>query len=384
MNLRFRSPPVILTGIGLIVVMGLALLQARATGETNHVALASEAKGVTVVVSLAAKYRPSHRFVGSVQPWMMARVGPQLLSAYVDTVLVRPGDVVKRGAVLATLDCKVASNSSASVAAQARALQERQQGLATEAARLEQLSKGGFVAANELDQKQANMRSAEASVDALKAQLAGKSLEVQDCTMRAPFDGEIGERMMDPGSFARPGSTIATVVDRHLMRVVADAPEIDASGLLDKMPVQVHLLASNLDLAASLSRRAPSADPSTRTVHFEVDLDPTLLGPAGVPAGTTAEIHADFGIPQDATEIPLTAAKVRGQKATVFVLEGDVVHAKAVRVIGERGGSLFVDRSLAPGTSVVSEGRSKLVEGDHVVAKIVPPSSPTASDGGTP
>lgn len=361
-----RRVPMLLGGAGLVVVGVLALLQTRATARTNHVALASEPKGVSVVTATASEYRPSHRYVGRIEPWMMARIGPQLLSGYVETVLVRPGDVVKRGAVLATLNCSVASSSSAAVAAQARALQERQRALASEATRLEQLSQDGFVAANELDQKRAGLLSGSAQVDALRAQLAGKSLEVQDCLLRAPFDGEIGERSMDPGSFARPGSTLVSVVDRHLLRVVADAPETDAVGLQVHTVVKLHLLASGATIEATVSRRAPSADPITRTVHFEIDLEPSV---AAVPVGTTAEIHAELGDPTAVSQIPLTAAKVRGESAAVFVLEGDVVHARTVEVVGERGGMLFVARSLAPGTVIVNEGRSKLAEGDRVHVK---------------
>ena len=36
-------------------------------------------------------------YVGRLDPWIAASVGPQFVSAYVDTVLVRPGAVVKRG-----------------------------------------------------------------------------------------------------------------------------------------------------------------------------------------------------------------------------------------------------------------------------------------------
>jgi len=365
-----RRVPLLLGGGGALVVGLLALLHSRASARQNHVALASEPKGVSVVAVVASEYRPSHRYIGRIEPWLQARVGPQLLSGYVETVLVRPGDVVLRGAVLATLSCQVASSSSAAVAAQARALQERQRALASETTRIEQLSEGGFVAANELDQKQAGLRAASAQVDALQAQLTGKALEVQDCTLRAPFAGEIGERTMDPGSFARPGTTLVSVVDRHLLRVVADAPETDAAGLEAHTKVSLHLLASDATLEATVSRRAPSADPITRTVHFEIDLDPDV---AKVPVGTTAEIHAQVGVSKPVSQIPLTAAKVRGKTAAVFILEGDVVHARSVDVVGERGGLLFLARTLEPGTLVVNEGRSKLSEGDRVHVKAEQP-----------
>src|SRR6185437_13336026 len=94
----------------------------RSRSRVNKVALAASPKGVTVVEAKAAAFRPRRRYVGTVEPWVEAKVGPQLVSAYVDTVLVRPGAIVKRGDVIATLDCRDASASTKAIAARARAI----------------------------------------------------------------------------------------------------------------------------------------------------------------------------------------------------------------------------------------------------------------------
>ena len=62
------------------------------------------------------------RRTGTVEPWISAKVGPQYVSAYVDTVLVRPGAVVKRGRVLATLNCQNPAAMTRAIAEQARAV----------------------------------------------------------------------------------------------------------------------------------------------------------------------------------------------------------------------------------------------------------------------
>ena len=80
-------------------------------------------------------------------------------SAYVDTVLVRPGDVVKRGQVLATLDCRNASASSKAVAMQARALEAEQEAIAHESARVAELNEGGFASPNEIEKHAAESAS---------------------------------------------------------------------------------------------------------------------------------------------------------------------------------------------------------------------------------
>jgi RND family efflux transporter MFP subunit len=181
--------------------------------------------------------------------------------------------------------------------------------------------------------------------------------------MRAPFNGEIAQRSIDPGAFVRPGNTIVSVVDRNTVRMTADAPETDFEGVPAGAKVSIHVYATNRDLPGIITRRSPAADPSTRTVHFEVDLpDPNRT----IPVGTTGEVRIEVGEPEPATEIPLYAAMVRGAKATVFVVDQGVAHSQTVAVKGEMGGSLFVDTSLAPESLVVTEGRALLVNGDRV------------------
>jgi membrane fusion protein, multidrug efflux system len=340
------------------------------SSSADKVALSSAAKPVSSTTAKSATYRPSRTYVGTLEPWVMANVGPQLVSAYVSTVLVRPGAVVKQNEVLATLDCRNTNAATQAVAAQARVVDARLKAIADESARYTGLLDGGFVAENEAEQKVAQRRAEEAELSATKAQLTGKSLEVSDCVLRAPFDGEVATRVEDPGAFVHPGNTIVSVVDRSTVRLVADVPEIDFDAVAPGTVVRVHILANSFDATAAIARRAPSADPSTRTVHFEIDLpDPERK----FPVNTTAEVHVEVGQPIPATEVPLFAASVRGSKATLFVLEGDVAHSRTFAVKGESGGSLFLETSLAPGTRLVTEGRALLQDGDHVTATEEPP-----------
>jgi membrane fusion protein (multidrug efflux system) len=362
---RSKLPLAIGTSVVAIILLG-GLMVWRADARTNHVALASRPKPVTVVRAKAATYRPTRTYVGTLQPWIAANVGPQLVSAYVDTVLVRPGAVVRKGEVLATLDCREASAATKAIAARARSLDARQQAVEHEATRTEGLLNGGFVSANEAEQKNAQSTSEAAQVESERANLARSSLQVNDCIMRAPFNGEIAQRSIDPGAFVRPGSTIVTVVDRNTVRMTADAPEMDFDVVPPGTKVSIPVYATNHDVRGTITRRSPAADPSTRTVHFEVDLaDPERA----IPVGTTGEVRLEVGAPVAATEIPVYAATVRGNSATVLVVDRGVARVRSLAVVGEAGGSLFLTTELLPETLIVAEGRALLVDGDEVDAK---------------
>ena len=363
-----------------VLVVGGALIW-RAESKVNKVSLSASPKPVSVTVAKAKAYQASRTYVGTLEPWLAANVGPQLVAAYIDTVLVRPGAVAKQGEVLATLDCRDANAASLAVAGEARAIDARQKALANEAARVQDLLAGHFVSPNEAEQKSAQSTAQAAELDAMKAKLSHSTLKVNDCILRAPFDGEVAIRTMDPGGFVRPGMSILSIVDRGTVRLTADVPEIDFDVVPPGTAVRVYVPATKQEIAGVISRRAPAADPATRTVHFEVDLADAAHR---IPVGTTGEAHLEVGQPEPATEIPIYAANVRGDKATVFVVEGDVAHSRSVHVKGEIGGSLFLDNAVPPGTQVVTEGRAVLADGDHVSAKVEPDLAPTVAPSTTP
>jgi RND family efflux transporter MFP subunit len=284
-------------------------------------------------------------------------------------VLVRPGASVKRNEVLATLDCRNASASSQAVAAEARAIDERQQAVAHEAARVQSLLDGGFVSPNEAEQKSAQSASEEAQLAAQRAKLASTRLEVNDCVLRTPFDGEIATRSIDPGAFVRPGTAIVSVVDRTTVRMTIDVPESDFDSVAPGTPLSLRVIATSRTLAASISRRSPAADPGTRTVHVEIDVADTKRE---IPVNTTGEVTLEVGEAARATAIPLYAASITGDSATVFVVEDGIAHKKTFVVLGERESDLFLDPSLKAGAQVVSEGQFLLTDTDRVAAKQVP------------
>jgi len=364
---KLAPVPLAISGTVLLVLAAGGGLYLRSSSRVSKVALSAAPKGVAVVLAKAGNYQPVFRYVGTILPWVEAKVGPQFVSAYVDTVLVRPGARVKRGQVVATLDCRNATAESKAVGMQARALEARQEAIAHEAARVGDLLKGGFVSPNEAEQKQSESVSKEAELLGARAKLLRSSLEVDDCVLRAPFDGEVSDRMMDPGAFARPGTWAVSLVDRSTVRVVADVPESDFAAIAPGAAVQCRVLSTGEAFTSTIARRSPAADPSTRTIHFEIDVpDPSRR----LPVNTTAEISIEAGKAVPATEIPLVAATIRGDMASVLAVVDGHARRETFAVKGESQGTLYVDPSLAPGTAVVTEGRSTVKDGDPVEAHV--------------
>jgi RND family efflux transporter MFP subunit len=355
----------IVVGVGGVLAVG-AFMVRRAEGRTNKVALASTPQPVSVVQAVRATYRPTRNFGGTFESWVSADVGPQRIAAFVDTVLVRPGAQVKRGDVVATLDCGTASSTSRAISMNARAIAARQQAIANQTGRVEKLADRNFIAENEIELARAQSAEEQARLEAETAKLAALAVAVDDCTLRAPFDGEVAARHMDPGAFARPEHAIVTVIDRSTVRLTADAPETDYDVVAPGTRVRVKVYATNTDVDGHIARRTPITDAETRTIRFEVDVPAPLRD---IPANTTGEVFIDVGDPVPAIEVPLAAASIQDKRAMLFVVEAGIAHARSFAVRGEAAGSLFLEPDLAPGSRVVTAGRTLLADGDRVTEK---------------
>jgi RND family efflux transporter MFP subunit len=355
--------PVLLIGLCVVILAAGGFLVLRMKSRSQQTAAADQPKAVTVVTARPATYHPTRRYVGRIEPWLEAKIGPQFVSAYVKEVRFRPGAAVLRAQVVATLDCSNVTADREVATMRARAHEVRQKALAHEGKRLAALVKRGFVSENEVEQKMAQSASEQAEHSAAKAWEVTRQLQVSDCILRAPFSGEVSERLADPGAFARPGGNLLTVVDRRKVRITAEIPERDFDLVAPGTELQLRLLALGKTISARVARRSPAADLSTRTVRIEVDLPNRNRQ---IPVGTTAELFVDVGRPVPATQIPLSAAIIQGDHARVFVVEGEVARQKTLPVLGEHEGALFLNPSFPAGSRVVTEGRALLQDGDPV------------------
>ncbi len=372
---KHKRVPIVIVGATLALALLGGLMVWFAGHKVNRTPMAGLPRPVSVVNAKASSFRDSRTYVGTIQPWVEANIGPQYISAYVRTVLVRPGDTVDEGAVIATLDCSNPSEATRAAGMLARSVEARQRALADESARVRSLLDGGFVAPNESEQKEAQSEAEHAELLEANAKLASAALDVKDCVLRAPFAGEISARAVDPGAFVHPGTAIVSMVDRKTLRVTADAPERDFDDVEIGTAVTIEALSTRTSIAAKVSRRTPKADPGTRTIHFEVDVaDPNRT----IPVGTTAIIHIDVGQATPASEVPVYAATVTDNEAALFVVDHAVAYKRTVTVLGEVGGSLFLQLDQLPaGSVVVTEGRALLANKDRVQAQ--PDSPPPAA-----
>ncbi len=72
------------------------------------------------------------------------------------------------------------------------------------------------------------LRTQLASIQALRAEARLAEKRLNDCTVRAPFDGAVTARLVSPGQYMKENTPIVTVVKTHPLRLRVDIPETAA------------------------------------------------------------------------------------------------------------------------------------------------------------
>jgi multidrug efflux system membrane fusion protein len=160
---------------------------------------------------------------------LRAQVGGTLTGIY-----FKDGDIVRKGDLLFTIDARpyeiklAQANAQLETANAQLALAERQ------LSRAQQLERSNFGTEQSVDQRTADQQSAQAAVDAAKAQIRDAEFDLEHCRITAPFTGRIGTHLVSvdnliAGSRAAtsPTTLLATIVSLDPIHLDFDMSESD-------------------------------------------------------------------------------------------------------------------------------------------------------------
>lgn len=121
-----------------------------------------------------------------------------------------------------------------------------------------------------------------ANFDALKADIDLARKHVNDCTLRAPFDGSVSERALSPGQFAKENTTILTIVKASPLRLRVNLPESAAASVKpgDTLTFTTGAIPGR-EFHATVRELDPALDARSRTLTVEariVDLSGSTQG----------------------------------------------------------------------------------------------------------
>lgn len=312
-------------------------------------------------------------------------------------VNVEEGMAVREGQILARLDDTTARAALALAEAQAEAargaMRESEVRLAearVTLTRFLQLVRDGIGTRADADRAQAEVdslvariASAREQVEVAERQVALQRTNLDDTIIRAPFSGvaisrdaQAGE-MVSPvsagGGFTRTG--ICTIVDMRSLEIEVDVnesyigrvrPDQSVTAVLDAYP--------DFRIPARVITTVPTADRQKATVLVRIgfrELDPRILPDMGVKVTFLREADDAAQSPQAQPTALVARSAVRqdGDQSVVYVVVGDRVERRAVRLGGTDGDRLEVVAGLRAGDRVVVSPPPALGDGSLVAVR---------------
>lgn len=269
-------------------------------------------------------------------------------SGRVEDVLHDVNDRVEAGQVLLRLSAVEQRAGVDAARAQLRAADAAAMESEANLERFRELARDRFVSRAQLDQMQANRDAAVAGRDAARAQLSSLGKQVDYTTIRAPYAGVIARREVEPGESVGVGQSLMSIFSPGALRIEVSIPQSDAQLVRTSEAGWIELDDGRTVQARSVTV-FPVAEPTSHAVRVRLDLPG--LDPAPHP-GTTAKVAfpalPDAGWPR----IPASALRQRGEVNAVYVVDGDRLALRQVRVGSQAGADVDVISGLRTGETI--------------------------------
>jgi membrane fusion protein (multidrug efflux system) len=277
---------------------------------------------------------------------------------------------VSQGDVLVRLDTKQERAQLAAAEAQrelARVALERSRGLAS----------GGIVPQSQLDQADAEFKSANARAGEIRATIERK-------TIRAPFSGVLGIRQVNLGQYVAGGAPIVSLQSIRPVYVNFSLPQQELAMLRPGTTIEAASDALGTPETGTIAAIDSVIDEATRNMRVQAKFDnrsgklrPGMYVEARLPRGTATSVIV----------VPASAINYAPFGDSVYIVESMKgpdrksylgVRQQFVKLGGSRGDQIAVLSGIKPGEEIVTSGAFKLRPGAAVTVnnKVLPANSP--------
>ena len=307
-----------------------------------------------------ADYR---EYPGTIRAFQTAEMGFEV-AGRVTEFLVKEGDRVKEGQVLARLDARdyqAQLNAAEAVLRKARSDLTRSRKIFRE--------DPGAISTETIETDRRE-------VDVAKAQVDVARKAVEDTELRAPFDGIMARKLVEDFANVVAKKPVLILQDKTVLEIEIDIPERDmVQGTAEESKAEItakvkpEIIVSalpNRSFPGTIKEWAMRADPVTRTFAIKLNFDnpnDVLVLP-----GMTARVRAIVD-PERAWSVPVTAAQADDNgKANVWKVDPATMTVSRIPVeLGELAGNrIKLERGVDAGDMIAVSGVAQLREGIEV------------------
>ena len=321
--------------------------------------------GVSTLVLQKKPIEDASEFIATVRSLRSSTVQPEV-EGVVTRIFVKSGDRVALGTPLVQIkpdkqQATVRSTEANRTGAEADVQYWRQQ-----VKRLDALVAAGAISRQEFEQAQNSLRSAEAKLETLNAQVNEQQVELQYYRVTAPQAGVVGDIPIRQGDRVTPATMITTIDENSALEAYIQVPLDRSPDLRTGLPVQILDADGKVTATNRITFVAPRVDDATQTVLVKSAL-------RDVPPAVRTQQFVRSRILWRTIEgvtVPITAVTRINGKYFCYVVEktdkGTVARQRPIDVGELRGNDYIVKSGLAAGDQLIVSGIQKLADGAPV------------------
>jgi RND family efflux transporter MFP subunit len=345
----------------LVLVLVFALTACGKKDEPAPAAEASAALAVTVLPARVQEIPREIRVSGPVAAREEMQLGVELSGQRVTGLYVDVGDFVRQGQVLLELDARALESELRQVEASYREAQAAAALAQANLRRAEPLLREKYISAGQVDELRAARDQANARAATARAALDAAKLRRSYAELRAPDDGIVSQRKVQPGQIVAAGTELIGLIRDGRLEWRAELADAELAAVNVGDPVVVRAPDGH-DVEGEVRAVPPGVDAATRTGTVYADLPE----PDGLRTGAYLPGRILVGNAK-ALVVPATAIVQRDGNPYVFTVDAKgIVHRVRVRTGTTTAGVVEILDGLASGAQVVDRGAGFLGDGDRV------------------
>lgn len=353
---------IILAFIIALIAYKFSNKKASDTQNTTATETAKPALTVTVTQPEIQNWQQSLTANGNIAAWQEVVIGSELSGQRITKVNVNIGDAVKRGQVLAEIN----NESIRADLATAKANYAEARAVLADASinnqRIQQLKNTGAISQQEATKYLTSQSTAQAKLDAAKAQIDSNQIRLSQTQVIAPDNGVISARAATVGSLAQTGQEMFRMIRDDRLEWRAEVTATDLYKLKQGNTVQITSPDPNRPKVTGTVRMiAPVIDPQTRYGLVYVDIPNT----DAVRMGMFVKGEFDLG-EKSAITVPQTAVLLRDGFSYVFIIGKDHRVTQQKVTLGRRLNDRVEILDVAENVKLVATGTGFLADGDLV------------------
>jgi multidrug efflux system membrane fusion protein len=288
------------------------------------------------------------------------------------------GQDVKKDQLLFTLDRRPFQATLDQLEANLARDQAQLANARAQAERNEKLFQAGIISKDQYDTFRTTAQAQEATVRADQAAIENAKINLSYCSIYSPLDGRSGSYQVYPGNIAKVNDTVLVVINQvHPIFVTFAVPEqylAEVKKYQARGPLAVEARIPNDPRPPSSGRLTfidNAVDPATGTIRMRG----TFTNPDNrLWPGQFANVVMRLTVQPSATVVPTQSVQTGPVGKYLFVVEPDAKgdlkgNLRPVVVGATVGGETVIEKGVAPGETVVTDGQLLLAPGSKVEVK---------------